>query len=336
MKKKAGRIALKAYIKEHVRVAAAFLLSYLILALVFYLYGFPVTSVLYGLLLSLLPMSALSLFDFVRYRVRYLTLLQHKESLQKGILTLPPAGTLIERELITDFNGLYATLRERDSETDRQKSETESYYTLWVHQIKTPISAMRLILESDKSREGQLLKQELFKVERYVEMVLSYLRLSSIHSDLSLASYRIYDIARQAVKKYSATFIFRHISLVFEPFDNAVVTDEKWLLLAIEQVLSNALKYTDPGGTVTIEMDETDALYIRDTGIGIPPEDLPRIFERGYTGYNGRMNKTSTGLGLFLAKKTLDMLGNTISVFSEPEQGTTVKIALHKKSFFME
>ncbi|MFY9434296.1 MAG: ATP-binding protein, partial [Bacillota bacterium] len=193
----------------------------------------------------------------------------------------------------------------------------------------TPIAAMRLLLQSEQSETNSELLEQLFKVEQYVEMALQYLRLENISSDLVLKEHSLDTIVKQAVRKYSNSFIRKKIKLNYAELNHNVLTDEKWLVFVIEQILSNALKYTD-SGEISIYMDDEmpDTLVIEDTGIGIAEEDLPRVFERGFTGYTGRIDKKATGIGLFLCKQILDRLSHTITIESQVGEGTKVKIGL--------
>lgn len=148
-------------------------------------------------------------------------------------------------------------------------------------------------------------------------------------ADLELKRYDLLEIIRQAVRKYSRLFILQKMKLNLEEMDYQVLTDEKWLLFAIEQILSNALKYTKEGGiSIYMAKDRKDTLVIEDTGIGINPEDLPRVVEKGFTGYNGRNHKKSTGLGLYLSKEILEKLNHTLTLESEVGKGTRVFIYL--------
>lgn len=167
-------------------------------------------------------------------------------------------------------------------------------------------------------------ESELFKIEQYVEMVLQYLRLNSSINDFVLKEYVLDDILRQAVHKYAPMFIRKKLTLNYEPIETKVVTDEKWLVFVIEQILSNAIKYTKTGSISIYE--EAGMLVIEDTGIGILEEDLPRIFENGYTGYNGRSDKKASGIGLYLCRQIFKKLGHKLSVESEAGKGTKVKI----------
>jgi len=188
---------------------------------------------------------------------------------------------------------------------------------------------MRLLLQSEQSETNSELLEQLFKIEQYVEMALQYLRLENISSDLVLKEHSLDTIVKQAVRKYSNSFIRKKIKLNYAELNHNVLTDEKWLVFVIEQILSNALKYTD-SGEISIYMDDEmpDTLVIEDTGIGIAEEDLPRVFERGFTGYTGRIDKKATGIGLFLCKQILDRLSHTITIESQVGEGTKVKIGL--------
>ena len=176
---------------------------------------------------------------------------------------------------------------------------------------------------------------DLFRIEQYVEMVLMYLRLDSDSSDYVIKEHEIGSIVKAAVKKFSGEFISRKISLDMKKIDGTVITDDKWLSFVIEQVISNALKYT-PKGTISIYMEEPKILCIKDTGIGIAPEDLPRIFEKGYTGYNGRADKKASGIGLYLCKRICTNLGHQISAVSEPDRGTLIRISLKQERLKVE
>ena len=209
------------------------------------------------------------------------------------------------------------------------------YYTLWVHQVKTPIAASSLLIGDLKDKEAKSqLEQELFKIESYVHLVLQYLRLESFHDDLVLKQENLADLVREVVKKYALFFIQQGLSLNLHDLDHMIVTDKKWFLVILEQVLSNSLKYTKEGN-IEIYFHE-GSLYIKDTGLGIQNADLLRVFERGFSGYNGRLTQQSSGLGLYLSKKIADQLGHKIAIDSQVGQGTTVSIAFPEKKLIFE
>ena len=233
-------------------------------------------------------------------------------------------------------------LDEREAELYQKKSEAESkltdlldYYTLWVHQIKTPIAATRLLVAEVSERElKRQLEQEIFKIDSYTNLVLQYLRLESFHDDLVLKKENIEDLVKEVIRKYAIFFIQKSLSINMHDLDRSIVTDKKWLLVVIEQILSNSLKYTNESG-IEIYMDGQD-LCIKDTGIGIKNSDVLRVFERGFSGYNGRMTQQSSGLGLYLTQKISQELGHQIRIESELGQGTTVRIKFAEVNLLIE
>ena len=275
-----------------------------------------------------------ALADLRRFALRHRQLSDALKSIRVSDEQLPPPGDLIGE----DYTRLIRALGEEKTRAagamDLRRREMEDYFTLWAHQIKTPIAAMRLILQTRPENSAGELSQELFRVEQYVEMVLNYLRLDSESTDFVFKTCDLDGIIRQCVRKYAKQFIRKKISLEYEGTEVQVLTDEKWLCFVIEQLLSNALKYTNTGSIRIFTQGET--LVIEDTGIGIAPEDLPRVFEKGYTGYNGRTDKKATGIGLYLCKRILQKLGNEISISSAVGRGTRVSIDLRREELTVE
>lgn len=312
------------YIKSRGRTIALILLLCGVLVLVGWLGGMSRGAILYclGLCAALCCVAFVSGFRhfFIKHRQMELA----KEQVLVSLENLP----LPEDRIEEDYQELVELLRAdrvaHQNDTDLHDSEMLDYFTLWAHQIKTPISAMQLIMQSEPERYSEELGQELFKIEQYVEMVLSYLRLDSDYTDFVLRRYSVDSMIKQSVRKYAKQFIRKKISLVYEGTEATVVTDEKWMCFVLDQLLSNALKYT-ASGQIRITADN-EGIVIEDTGIGIAAEDLPRVFEKGYTGYNGRTDKKSTGIGLYLCKRILTKLGHEISIASEPGKGTRVTV----------
>lgn len=260
-----------------------------------------------------------------------------KNDAEYAVLKLPDYEDPIKKDLADIAEKMSALKTDAETRMNRKYSDSADYFTLWAHQIKTPIAAMRLLLQTSDSPENDELEEQLFKIEQYVEMVLQYIRSDNISSDLEIKSYDLGGIVRAAVKKYRKQFLRKKTKIVVGNIDCKVLTDEKWLSFVIEQLISNALKYTSEG-EINIYLDENTAktLVIADNGIGIRPEDLPRIFEKGFTGFNGREDKKSTGIGLFLCKKILTKLSHTITVTSEVGKGTAVKLGLDTVSLGVE
>ena len=314
------------FLKEYLRALLLFSLFCFIFAFIFMLFQIEAAAVLYaGVLCAFIGVLYL-ICQFIRYRKKHSKLQALLSQITVTDENMPAANDLWERDYQEIIRLLWEELhRQQDEENSRFDAMTQ-YYTTWVHQIKTPIAAMRLLMEDEKELKSAA-AGELQKIEQYVEMVLCYLRLDSEFTDYVIKEYELDEIVKQAVRKQASFFIGKKITLSYEPLHTKVLTDEKWLLFVIEQVLSNALKYTK-SGKITIFMQPPKTLCIEDTGIGIAPEDLPRIFESGYTGYNGRFDQRASGLGLSLCRRICKNLGHVISAKSKPGKGTCVQINL--------
>ena len=288
----------------------------------------------YTALLSGVLALLLALLDLRRFALRHRQLSDALKTIRVSDEQLPPPENRIEEDYRQLIRALGGEKQRQTSAMDLRMSDMQDYFTLWAHQIKTPIAAMRLILQTKPENSAGEIEGELFRVEQYVEMVLNYLRLDSDSTDFVFKTCALDGIIRQCVRKYAKQFIRKKISLEYEGTALQVLTDEKWLCFVIEQILSNALKYTAAGSIRIFTQGET--LVIADTGMGIAPEDLPRVFEKGYTGYNGRTDKKATGIGLYLCKKILQKLGHGISISSEVGKGTRVSIDLSREELTVE
>ncbi|HIR08598.1 MAG TPA: sensor histidine kinase [Candidatus Pullichristensenella stercoripullorum] len=311
------------YLHLHRKSAVLLTVCALLFALVFFLYQLPVEAVLYACGLCLMAFVVLAGIDFSRFRARHLALERLRKNVSLGLDGMPAPADRIERDYQAALRALWDDRAHVVSRSDAAMSDMRDYYTLWAHQIKTPIAAMHLLVDED----GEAAR-ELFKIEQYVDMLLSYIRLESDVNDLVLRPCDLDAILRAAARKYARFFIHQGLRLEIQPTGRQVLTDEKWFGFCVEQLLSNAVKYT-PEGSISMYV-ENDHLVIADTGIGIAPEDLPRVFERGYTGYNGRTDRKSTGIGLYLTRRVLTMLGHQIHIDARPGGGTRVHISLKR------
>ena len=325
---------LKEYLRMKIKGASLFISFAAIFAVVFYLFQLPLTAVGYGFLICLLVGLIFALLDFRGICKRHLELERAEKEVGLYLDNLPKGKNLIEEDYRKLVKSLFEDKRASEEEKEERYKEMIDYYTLWAHQIKTPIAAMRLILQGEEKEESRELLSELFKIEQYVEMVLCYLRLDSDNSDFVIKEQALDPIIRQAIRRYAPQFIRKKLTVEYEGTDARVITDEKWLLFVLEQVLSNAIKYTNKGKIRVYMMDKI--LVVEDTGIGIKEEDIPRIFEKGFTGYNGRSYKKATGIGLYLSKRICKKLSHKISVESKLSIGTRIFIDLSSISLEVE
>lgn len=321
-----NRKTIFAYIRNRIKILLLFTLFTGVFAVTFRLDNLPVTTVGYAFLLCAFIGFVILIIDFILFYIKHKQLSEMTDSITINMDNMPKSASLIETDYQNLLHVLYDENKKNSMEYEAIISDMTDYYTLWVHQIKTPISAMHLLLQSKGNSTDENLKLELFKIEQYADMVLSYLRINSTSSDLVLMKYSLAEIVRQAIRKYSLIFIHKKIKLNFNDFDYKVLTDEKWLVFVIEQILSNSLKYTANGGEISIYLNNENNLVIQDNGIGIAQEDIPRVFDKGYTGYNGRIYKKSTGVGLYLCKKIITRLSHTIAIKSDIGNGTKVII----------
>lgn len=319
------------------RIIAVILVVAAVFALFMYVYGVPAQALIYAGAVCAAVAAFAAAGDFIRYYNKHKLLEELKNEILFTTENLPAGDNGIEErysELIELLSDAKAALR---SETDMRYENTLMYFTMWVHQIKTPISAMSLALQSSEFPENAELADGLQKIGQYVEMALLYVKLDNEDEDLVFRRCSLDKIVKQAVRRFSAQFIRKRIQLIYEPLEADVLTDEKWLLFVVEQVISNALKYTAGGGSVEISLETpgVPVLLIRDSGMGIAPEDLPRVFERGFTGNNGRADKKATGIGLYLCRRVCGKLGCEISASSSCEPGrsfTEIRIDLSAKA----
>lgn len=313
------------YLKDRKLIFIAILFWIAIFSGVFALCGIEFKYVWYPTVLGCMVLVICLVVDFVCYYKKCRSLTMVENSIDVTLDNLPKTSNQIE-EMYTEL--LKLLTNEKNEEINNilnSKKETMEYVTLWSHQIKTPITALQLLAnDTDEEIRIEILNR-LFEIEQYQDMMLQYLRLEGGGSDYVLADYSVKDMVNQAVKYFARIFISKGISVKIQVDESRkVVTDEKWMVFVLKQLISNALKYTSKG-EICISFDN-DELLIKDSGIGIAKEDLPRIFDRGYTGYNGRKDKKATGLGLYLTKQILDRLNHKIEIDSQIGVGTRVFI----------
>lgn len=334
--KQQEKLIFRSYIKEHVKTVILYGMIVLIMLGVAGLYNYEgaVRNMSYAVFLTAFFGTLYGVWDYIRYRRRCRTLYQAIEKSGERSECLPEGVSYIDELYRQVIDAAEAEVRGFQSEYDEKKQDMADYYTMWTHQIKTPIAALRLLLQGEKQP-----LEELFKIEQYAEMALHYARLDSISSDLLFQTQDVYAVIKQAVKKYAVLFIGSGLSFTLEEFSVWAVTDEKWLSFVFEQILSNALKYTHEGAIKIYGLDregkktQEEAAFVvfEDSGLGIREEDLPRIFERGFTGHNGRLDKKSTGIGLYLCKQILNRLSHTIQVESRMGEGTKVIVGFARE-----
>ena len=323
------------YCKEHWKFMIVIGSFYLIFGLVFRLQQIPFHVILYPCLLWSFIIGILAvrdLTDYVRGHEKRMKILQLVDLLQGEQVE---ASGLVEEDYQRLLEYQYMEKQQQIDEVMKEYRGVKEYITMWAHQIKTPITALELLYQEGLLHEKLEISEcqaKLFEIEQYVDITLQYMRLDNVNSDLVLQTISMDAMIKEMIKYFRKTFFSKKLSLDYIPCHLEVVTDEKWLVFVGKQILSNALKYTSEGGIriageEVVEGTQTiRKLIIEDTGIGIAKEDLPRILEKAYTGYNGRMDKKATGIGLYLSKEILQKLNHQLVITSEEGRGTRVEI----------
>ncbi|RGY87610.1 sensor histidine kinase [Streptococcus anginosus] len=316
----------KYYLRSRKLLCSLLFIFYSLLFIFSYLFEDERTVLQYVIILLLLTSLIGLILDFVKQYQNFRHAVLYGES---------DAYTPLEALLTSRIRTLEKDKKELKIQHQEKQSDLLDYYTLWVHQIKTPIAVSKLLVQDlqEQTFKNQL-EQELFKIDSYTNLVLQYLRLESFHDDLVVEKENIEDLVKEVVKKYTLFFIQQGLSLNLHDLNHTVITDKKWFLVILEQVLSNSLKYTKQG-SIEIFFQE-DTLHMKDTGLGIQNSDLLRVFERGFSGYNGRLTHQSSGLGLYLSKKIADKLGHELHLHSVVGEGTTVMITFKEKKLLFE
>lgn len=319
----------KMYLKERMKYILLTVMLIGLFSFTLLLMNVPAKALLYPVLLCLFLGLLVLVTDYAIAKSRK----NERANLDKITLSVIDSMPEAHSEEVRDYQNAIRRLgneyRNYVSESERKYENMMDYYTVWAHQIKTPIFSMKLAFQGEDSTLSRRLSADLFRIEQYVDMVLVYLRLDSEYTDYVFKECNMDEVIKNSVKKFASEFIGRKLSLEYEPEDVTVVSDSKWLGFVIGQIISNSLKYTETGG-IKIYFKEPKILVIEDTGIGIAEEDLPRIFEKGYTGYNGRTDGSASGIGLYLCRRICGNLNIGIQAESEVGKGTRIILDLNQ------
>lgn len=297
---------------------------YAILFVFVYLYRIPIEVILYPFILTIVFVLIVLLFDYIKYKEKVNKIIQICNDISSCYSVKINDKNIFDEYYLDIINELLKENRKQVSQIQKRVSDINDYFSIWVHQIKTPIASMKLKIDNEQIDLLQL-ASDLNRIDHYVDLVLSFLKFDEEKIDLYFRKTDVDRIMRESLKKFSNDFIIKKIRLDYKLSKREVLTDEKWLSFVFDQLLSNALKYTDKG-TISIYYDEDSCLCIKDSGIGIALADMERLFEKGFTGYNGRQYKKASGIGLYMCKRMCDKLNIDISIESVVNEYTLVKL----------
>ena len=297
---------------------------YAILFVFVYLYRIPIEVILYPFILTIVFVLMVLLFDYIKYKEKVNKISQICNDISSCYSVKINDKNIFDEYYLDIINELLKENRKQVSQIQKKVSDINDYFSIWVHQIKTPIASMKLKIDNEQMDLLQL-ASDLNRIDHYVDLVLSFLKFDEEKIDLYFRKTDVDRIMRESLKKFSNDFIIKKIRLDYKLSKREVLTDEKWLSFVFDQLLSNALKYTDKG-TISIYYDGDSCLCIKDSGLGIALADMERLFEKVFTGYNGRQYKKASGIGLYMCKRMCDKLNIAISIESIVNEYTLVKL----------
>ncbi|MGO2083008.1 sensor histidine kinase [Vagococcus sp.] len=321
---------LKSYLKANLNIYLLYCLLFFTFLFTVYLYRQPLFILIDGFLFTFLILLVWTMIDFRKkyQQHQFLEWLKKQDGFYSDQLKkIPEAASPLAQDYAELFRLAVEEKEVLQQNLVEQNQQLLDYYGMWTHQIKTPLAALNLLVQAQENqRYAKQMKNEMFKMDDYLGMMLHYLKLNHLEEDLVLTKINVFQTVKQVIRKYASFFIQKDLKVTIVPFEREIVTDEKWFVFILEQVIFNSIKYTKKGG-LTIDFKE-EQLLISDTGIGILPQDLPRVFEKGYTGFNGREDKKATGLGLHMCEAIAQRLGMEMKISSTVNQGTTMSIKM--------
>ena len=282
------------------------------------------------------------IIEYIQKKKFYNNLLDTINELEEKYLIneLIKEPSFIEGKILKKtLNEIDKSMLENVNKYKHFQEEYKEYIELWIHEIKIPIAASKMVIENNKNQVTKSIDEELDKVENYIEQALYYARSNTLEKDYYIRKCKIKDFVNESVKRNKNAFIQERIKVNIHDVEREVSTDSKWIIFILNQIIQNSIKYMKKDENKEIEIyseqgKEKVILYIKDNGVGIKEEEISRVFEKGFTGTNGRIsNKKSTGIGLYLCKKLCDKLGISIKLDSEENEGTIVRIIFPRSSY---
>ena len=300
------------------------------IAILFFAFEIPTFIMISYYALLLLFLGICMLVEYTNKRRFYNKMKSLLSELNEKYLLaemLPEPG-FIEGQILNDIlTQTGKSMATNVSEHALIMEEYRDYLEMWIHEVKSPIASARLIIDNDENQVAKSISDELDKVENYLTQALFYARSSNVEKDFVLKELGLKQIVGRALRQHVKDFASKKIKLDMDGVSGTVFSDQKWLIFILNQIISNAVKYTSKHPELifyTTSKAASITLYIKDTGVGIPSHDLQRVFEKGFTGENGRRFEKSTGIGLYLCRKMCEQIGIHIEINSEVDVGTTV------------
>lgn len=328
----------KQYLKNQLPVILINLLGMLALALFLIASGNNIQTILF-ILIVWMTVVVLCLITFYITRKRHVNkLLDMTEQLEERyliaeIMAVPEKAD--EQVFYQIMKMAEKSMLEKIGEEERERREYKEYIEQWIHEVKTPITAMKLLCENNRSLFTRDMLVELENINRFTEQALYYARSEHAEKDYSIREIRLSNVVHDAIAESKYLLRQSNVAITVDNMESRVYTDDKWVRFILNQIISNAVKYRTAQPVLhffTTEENNQIVLSVEDNGIGIPQSDLSRIFEKGFTGQNGRTVHSSTGIGLYLCKRLCDKLGIGLAAHSGGN-GTRISLSFHSNDF---
>ena len=332
----------KDFLKDKIWSLMLMIFSVITVAILVMFYNISIYIKIYIIVTPIVAYTIGIIIEFYRKKTFYDTLKENMEQLEQKyliseIIKEPSfAEGKILKFVIQDTG---KSMLENVNKYKYIQQDYKDYIELWIHEVKLPIATSKLIIENNKNEVTKNIEEELDQIENYVEQALYYARSSTVEKDYYINKCILKDIVNTAILKNKSNLILNKINIELENLDLQVYTDSKWCIFILNQIIQNSIKYKKDGNSIlqinAKENKENVVLNIKDNGIGIKQEELEKVFEKGFTGTNGRIDgKKSTGMGLYLCKKLCEKLGLSIEIESKKDEYTQVKITFPKNSYF--
>ena len=330
------------FIKEKIILIIGIILALVSVEILLLAYNISILIRIYCAFIVVFVMVLAILIEYKKKKEFYNELIKNMEDLKEKyliseIIRMP---NFIEGKILKEvLQDTGKSMLENVNYYKNIQEDYKEYIELWIHEVKIPIAASKLIIENNKDDITRSIEEELDKVENYTEQALFYARSNAVEKDYIINKTKLKDIVNGAILKNKTILLNERVSLELSNLkDEDVYTDSKWALFIVNQIIQNAIKYSKKEDKkidiFSKEKNDKVILYIKDNGIGIKKGEIARVFERGFTGENGRIiGQKSTGIGLYLCKKLCDKLGLGIELNSEKDEGTEVRIIFPKNSY---
>lgn len=331
------------YLKEKSIFLSVNLMFFIMISIVMYFSNISFVIIFLVFFIWFFPLSTYILIEYMKYRKYFSNINNILESLDKKYLlpeVLQESNFMVGENINDILKELSRDMHEQVKHYRNIQEEYREYIEMWVHEIKTPIASSKLLIENNTNEVTRKIDTQMDRIENYVEQVLYYSRSDEVGKDYIIKKVGLSKLVKDVIKRNQRDFISKRISLQLGDLDEIIYSDTKWVEFILNQIIGNAIKYSkgkdDKIEIYSKKISSAVILTIKDHGVGIIERDLNRVFEKGFTGENGRKFGKSTGIGLYLCKKLTDKLGLGLQVQSEENVGTEISIIFPKSENISE